>query len=269
MPITLLSVIPHQEPRFIIPIVLPLVFLYAPIIKPPDTVMLKRQRERISVILQSNKTKFINFGKIWFVCNAVFVIFYGFLHQGGVLPMTSHLAQELRTKPFHTKIHVITSHTYSIPTGLLHLRNTQRVYRSDKKFKYKLAKDFFFSELGTKNVSWIYDKVIDEINKCETDYSPKNTSYRLYYALPSSFFHEFADYSMKAETQVFKFFVIKDFYPHLTVEHLPLLNTIKDCLEWGKLSVCVEQFLENISDNLGKYFYQFSLKLIKITKVAS
>ena len=84
IPIILLSIFPHQEPRFIIPTLLPLVFLYAPNISHTSGV------DTISRIAENNvyQTAFASKNKLsklqifWFICNVLLTFFYGFAHQG-------------------------------------------------------------------------------------------------------------------------------------------------------------------------------------------
>jgi len=59
----LLSAFPHQEPRFLLPLLVPLAVLYGPTIS--------RTRSRLTV---------------WLVFNAICTLLFGFLHQGGVIP---------------------------------------------------------------------------------------------------------------------------------------------------------------------------------------
>lgn len=152
IPIMLLSIFPHQEPRFIIPTLLPLTFLYAPNINQTsgvDTITRIAGNNENTFTTEKNKLNKLQI--LWFICNIVLTFFYGFAHQGGVLPLSSHIANELKAKPDLTHIHLFTSHTYSIPTALLHLRNTRKTYVSSGNHKYKLIKDFYLYEQGSKD----------------------------------------------------------------------------------------------------------------------
>ena len=103
IPILILSLVPHQEPRFIMPVLLPLVLLFS-----SKVIGLKYS----STIRMS-----------WCVWNTIGFIFFGILHQGGVVPSLLHL-----NKVIHEKVqssnepychHVIYFHTYMPPTHLL------------------------------------------------------------------------------------------------------------------------------------------------------
>lgn len=263
VPVALLSIFPHQEPRFVIPVVLPIVFLFAHELIDPldvntiDVAQEPRDEQFFSNVAQRNTTGNKSTLKtIWFVGNVILLIFYGFLHQGGVLPLTSHISKELKSKQSSSQIHLVTTHSYPIPTGLLHLRNTRKTYTSDSGHKYVLAKDFFHYELGSKDVGFIRDKIKQILNKCEEDWRVKRIPYRLYYALPMSFYDEFAEnYNSELVNsteinQNFNFYPIKQFYPHLSVEKLPKLHFVFS--------------IDNLADEVINYFTQCSLLLLKI-----
>ena len=103
IPILILSVIPHQEPRFIIPVLLPMVLLFS-----SKVISLKYS----STILMS-----------WCVWNTIGFIFFGILHQGGVVPSLLHLHKVIHEKVQSSSEsychHVIYFHTYMPPVHLL------------------------------------------------------------------------------------------------------------------------------------------------------
>ncbi|OXU23237.1 hypothetical protein TSAR_003180 [Trichomalopsis sarcophagae] len=264
VPIALLSIFPHQEPRFILPVILPLIFLFSHYIKCPEigaVNVANKKKPMPSKLVKENK---FGLKGVWYLCNAILVIFYGFVHQGGVLPLTSHLFKELKAKPYLMHIHLFTSHTYPVPTGILHLRNTKRTYTSDSGHKYTLTKDFNIYELGSKTVDTIYDRISSTIEECEKDLHFKRVPYRLYYALPYSLYNEFADYVLNNETQSFKFNLVKSFYPHVSMEKLPELAASWDCLNMNILQDCSLNFIDNVSENILNYLRQFTLVLLQI-----
>lgn len=101
VPLCLLSIFPHQELRFLLPILLPIVFT-------------------TSKYFSSHYTKDIqHIFPIWCFSNIIGLIFYGYLHQAGVTPMISYIFQDIK---YVSNVHIIHSHTYSIPVGLLMVR---------------------------------------------------------------------------------------------------------------------------------------------------
>lgn len=264
LPIALLSLFPHQEPRFIIPVILPLVFLYAPKLNHVSGV------DTVSHIKQNDKThhmpqkisKLTKLQVIWYSCNLILCLFYGFLHQGGVYPLTSHISAELKAKPHLTHIHLYTSYTYPIPTALLHLRNTQKTYVSGN-HKYRLTKDFYLYEQGSKNISEIHNSIMLKLQECEENFKFKRIPYRLYYAVPYSAMNEFAEYSQN-NSLLFNYYIKQIFYPHISTEKLPLLNAMLEYINLQNISFFrTRSFTEFIND-ISIVFQQFRLVLIKI-----
>jgi hypothetical protein len=73
--VLILSFAPHQEPRFLIPSMVPLVFLYG------------RQLVGVGALETSRRSK-LKTGLLlvfWVVFNTILFIFFGWLHQGGML----------------------------------------------------------------------------------------------------------------------------------------------------------------------------------------
>lgn len=256
-PIILLSIFPHQEPRFIIPVLLPLTFLYAPNMSQTpgvDTIARIAKDECQNSFTRNKLNKLQIF---WFICNIVLTFFYGFAHQGGVLPLSSHIATELKAKPDLTHIHLFTSHTYSIPTALLHLRNTKRTYVSSGNHKYKLIKDFYLYEQNSKSIRDVCNVIALKLRECEYKYVTKKVPYRLYYALPATDLEEFI--FIQNNINLFNYHIVHKFYPHVTVEKLPFLKTAKNISTYFSAEKLIE-----IMNNIFETFQQFQLLLIRI-----
>ncbi|XP_053996201.1 GPI mannosyltransferase 4 isoform X2 [Hylaeus anthracinus] len=263
VPIALLSIFPHQEPRFIIPTLLPLVFLYAPNMNQISGV------DTVSRITENNtypktctqKTKLSKLQIFWFACNALLAFFYGFAHQGGILPLTSHIATELKAKPELTHIHLFTSHSYSVPTALLHLRNTKRTYISTGNHKYKLVKDFYLYEQGSKPIRDVCNIIALKLRECEHKYFTRRVPYRIYYAFPATDMEEFM--SIQNNTNLFNYHIVNKFYPHVTVEKLPFPKVINVLRLTNMNSLSVQTFI-GVKNDVIDTFQQFELLLLRI-----
>lgn len=269
VPVALLSFFPHQEPRFIIPVLFPLVFLYAPELSQVPCLDIVRRyvnddenSETCSPVEPTrHKSRKL---MLWYVSNLLLAFFYAFAHQGGILPLVSHITTELKAKPHLTHVHLYTSYSYSLPTALLQLRNTRRTYRSSSNHKYKLTQDFHLYEQGSKPLPWVFDIIVRRLRDCEEKFVVKKIPYRVYYALPAPALSEFAELSSN-NSHLFRFHVVKTFYPHISTEKLPSLHS---------LSV-LEHLLNSWDDGIfnsiiatGKdvydYVKQFRLVLLKI-----
>jgi len=98
IPLCLLSIFPHQEPRFLLPFLLPIIFT-------------------TSKYFSSHYAKDIQYAfPIWCLSNISGLAFFGYLHQAGITPMISHIFEDIK---YVSNTHVIHSHTYSIPVALL------------------------------------------------------------------------------------------------------------------------------------------------------
>ncbi|GAA5956882.1 hypothetical protein JCM3765_006628 [Sporobolomyces pararoseus] len=83
VPLALLSIQPHQEPRFLLPLIVPLALL-AP------------RASFLTSISSSQKRKRKAFWALWILHSLLFTIFFGYLHQGGLLSTLLKLDHELR-----------------------------------------------------------------------------------------------------------------------------------------------------------------------------
>lgn len=102
VPVVLLSFIPHQEPRFISPVLIPLIILFSQSLFRPSFTPLR---------LLS-----------WCLWNILGCALFGILHQGGVYPCLAHLQQYLynaKSQTLNTTYHVTFYHTYMPPQHLL------------------------------------------------------------------------------------------------------------------------------------------------------
>lgn len=103
-----LSCAPHQEPRFLLPSIVPLVFL--------DGGKVAKQKH-------SSKTTFSWLLIIWVVFNLILYIFFGWLHQGGLVTSLLHL--ESSVTPFGPKAFIYYK-TYMPPTFLARTQPSTR-----------------------------------------------------------------------------------------------------------------------------------------------
>ncbi|XP_041348978.1 GPI mannosyltransferase 4-like [Gigantopelta aegis] len=116
-PLVVLSLFPHQEPRFLTPLIPAGVvltcrffkFLKFESVEPPIKIE----------TLEPSKVKNFTLG-LWVVFNVLFTILFGFLHQGQLVPalmdMQSHLARAPKTG---TNNHLLFFHTYTPPRHFL------------------------------------------------------------------------------------------------------------------------------------------------------
>lgn len=113
-----LSCAPHQEPRFILPSIVPLVFLYGRKVVGTDelesitrSVSAKKKQPKVVLTLLV----------FWIAFNLILYIFFGWLHQGGLLSSLLHLERPsilLKNDSHDRSIRAIFYKTYMPPTFL-------------------------------------------------------------------------------------------------------------------------------------------------------
>ncbi|KAJ8597675.1 glycosyltransferase family 22 protein [Rhizopogon salebrosus TDB-379] len=97
--LTVLSMQPHQEPRFLVPLVPPIIVLIA------------------------NTGRLAHVGKAfwvsWFIFNLVLAVLFGILHQGGVMPSLFHLHSKVANTSLGMRTNIIYWKTYMPPLHFL------------------------------------------------------------------------------------------------------------------------------------------------------
>lgn len=98
LPVIVMSLIPHQEPRYIIAAIVPLLC----------TVVseCKYQMKSIFILL-------------WLIFNSLGILWYGFLHQAGLVPVLTRLNEQIRNKVSADTFHLVFWKTYKVPEHLL------------------------------------------------------------------------------------------------------------------------------------------------------
>lgn len=267
MPVAALSVFPHQEPRFLIPVTLPIVFLYSQHIYQTSGAVKPYHHAQRKPPAANSKMNFLL--PLWCVSNVILTIFFGFLHQGGIFPLLKHFSTELQSKPQFTSIHLVTSHMYSLPISLLQLHNPHHTYYNRTVgLKYRIAKQFFTYEMGSIPLDEVYLKINELVEECEKRAHFKKLDYRLYLAMPATLSEEF--YSLTYNRSSPYSFIIEDvFYPHLSTEALPNVFTLTECSYDDELiGFCYsEQFYTSPVKYILKFLQQFGLILIRIDKM--
>uniref|UniRef100_A0A8D0LBE8 Mannosyltransferase n=1 Tax=Sphenodon punctatus TaxID=8508 RepID=A0A8D0LBE8_SPHPU len=108
VPLALLSLFNHQEPRFLIPLILPLVLLTA----------------------QQNKV--LKWKAVIIIFNIFGALLFGCLHQGGLIPCLFHLEQLIHSpKSLHHQAHytLLFTHTYMPPRFLLNMSKKEALVK--------------------------------------------------------------------------------------------------------------------------------------------
>jgi len=185
IPTGLLSLFPHQEPRFLIPLLPVLAALYA------DEVTASRFTTAL-----------------WIITNVCGCLFYGSVHQGGVLPCLGHLQQ---THSYTVDRHVVFWHTYTAPQHLLVLPQLKpghtRTSTSVTSLEGNSVEDFI--------------RHLTLINSTESSRRPEKPEVMV--AMPSSHHHDLVCKTADAGIRLDQY---QSFWPHLSTEHPPRIDDI-------------------------------------------
>ncbi|NXR12651.1 PIGZ mannosyltransferase, partial [Semnornis frantzii] len=101
VPLAFLSLFSHQEPRFLIPLILPL------------------------VLFSTSQHRAVKWKHVIVIFNVLGALLFGCLHQGGVIPCLFHLEQLLHSPESlnHTRHYTLVfAHTYMPPRSLLNIK---------------------------------------------------------------------------------------------------------------------------------------------------
>ncbi|KAF2897630.1 hypothetical protein ILUMI_08542 [Ignelater luminosus] len=249
-PLAILSIFPHQEPRFLIPLILPFVYLYGARILPErEDILVKSYKfNRKS---QKKKHESYTLFKIWIVINVILTLFYGFIHQGGVFPFVSHLSTEMKVADYGTKYHVITSHIYSIPESLF----LQKVSPYGIRMQ---PKRLFMYEEGSNQLTDVLKKISALLSRCRVS----SLECKVYLVIPNSLIDslEYNIYKDNKSNLVLNNTV--SFYPHLSVEALPSLYNINAEENYKTILTRPIFSLIRFVESFGLSCIEFTLKVL-------
>ncbi|XP_067898547.1 GPI mannosyltransferase 4-like isoform X1 [Heterodontus francisci] len=179
IPIIVLSLFSHQEPRYISPLIVPLVILSAP----------KCEMSRWKVVIV--------------LFNVLGSVFYGCLHQGGLIPCLSYLEKTVHSKnPLtnHSEHSLVFYHTYMPPRYLLNVKSDQESTR--------------IIDLGGSDVSVLNNTVNGLLDNFSSEHIGNNQEMNIYIIAPGTVQDDINNCGFQCKT-------VATFFPHLTMEDPP------------------------------------------------
>ena len=147
-PLAILSLVPHQEPRFLLPLLFPLVLLYG---------------SRV----YSSRALFT----IWIVFNLILTGFYGYVHQAGVTRSLFAIKPRLSAANV-SNINIIYSSTYLPPQHLFGIH-------SENQSKYNAKINFY-----DLSVAKFPEELLKTLNTIKS--SSRSASHQTYVVAPST-----------------------------------------------------------------------------------
>lgn len=218
-----------QEPRFLLPIIFPVIFLHAPkLITGFCTSNPFSENSQIGEFIYQHflctKASANRLLKCWYATNMVLAIFFGVIHQGGVIQLTQYLHKNSISfrSDLNTNIYLLTSHLYNIPTSYLFIPSTKTLLINPANGqKYTRKKQFFLNEYGSLPMDELQKRVKLFLDIGEMRLRHEKMNNKLYLAIPSSLTEEFSVAIFKSNHTMIQYQRIETFYPHLSMEAIP------------------------------------------------
>ena len=234
VPVVCLSFINHQEARFLIPILLPIVLLHGPKLQSGLCVTNPFEGSKMERFGSYLYETFLgprvarSYLKLWYVLNISLTIFFGFLHQGGVVHVAQHFNKNVLPQlPSDVTVHLVTSHMYNVPMSLLFMPNSKRMYTNPKTgHKYTKERNFFLHEHGGMNMTDLYRRMkllmdINEYRLKNAEPGKKVRKYKIFLAIPATLSDELNRAFYASNTSIMQYRQVKVLYPHLSTEAWP------------------------------------------------
>ncbi|XP_030384259.1 GPI mannosyltransferase 4 [Scaptodrosophila lebanonensis] len=237
VPLFFLSLINHQEPRFLLPITFPLLLLHAPKLITGFSPAYPFQTEHpmlrwIYDRVLCSKASAPHLLRIWYIANVLLTVFFGFIHQAGVFPLAQHMAHVVATKPTATHVHLLTSHTYSLPLHLVNVPSSRLLhFNAQTHQRYRRQRDFYLYEYGGLELDTLLHKVKLIIGNCELRMSgSQRIRYKMYLAIPASLSGSLHEAFQRSNSSTYLNFELQSvFYPHLSTEAFPQMQGRHPC----------------------------------------
>lgn len=225
VPLGFLSLVNHQEPRFLLPLTLPIIFLHGTKLQTgihaPQSMKFNKIVDYIYSKVFTNVTG-PTVLRYWYIINIIFTFFFGFLHQGGVFQMANQISKSVLVHDSVTHIHLVTSHIYSVPLSFFFIPSTKTLLTNQETGqKYHRNQRFFLYEYGDMELDNLYRKLKIILDYNEMKLSTKSQKYQLYLTIPTSLAEDLSLAFWRSNSTVMKHERVKVFYPHLSTEALP------------------------------------------------
>ena len=208
-----LSYFPHQEPRFLIPLTIPIVLMNA---------------HKLRVRFFGLKP----FLLLWYIFNITGLCFFGFTHQGGVTQLL-HGNRDIFPAVSDNvgQVNIIFSHTYMPPKFQLLLPPSDKDRITNWHFDYPLYYNDHIPklnliEMGSKPVEKdVKQKLIEVI--LEKNMNPSK-NVKTYVAIPTILEQKLE----KSLENILQFTTVYYKFPHVSVESLPEISNVISTEDW-------------------------------------
>jgi phosphatidylinositol glycan class Z len=207
----ILSCAPHQEPRFLLPLIIPLILLHG-----RDLVELGRYGNVFLVL--------------WIGFNVILMAFFGLMHQGAVVSSVMSLPDILRQAPLPQGV-VIYYNTYMPPTFLLRRHPSNHLITPP--YNHENARDtcpdFFVFDAQSSTKTKLLELISKSSSCCGNKYHSS-----VHLIAPKGLCDELSDeFRCRELWSLFQ----------ISTENLPTVKAIQNLLEYSRLSVNVIEWV--------------------------
>lgn len=259
-PLGALSLTPHQEARFLLPLLVPLVLLLGP--------FLLRREGMTARLLRS----------FWYAGNVFCVLFFGFFHQGGLYETQHFLHHHIHhQRTSLTQTHLIYFHTYMPPLSLLTVPHHDRlvVDPNVNSTRYRRKKNVFVEDLAGAEMDELLRRCVRLVSDAQAKYDNKKIKSEVFVIFPATL-------TIEVDRIVERFPLLNwkpvhRSYPHLSMEDPPNFGDLctleisnktkhnKQSLDSGSMECnSLISWLQNKGSQLALVIYQleFSIKMM-------
>ena len=244
-PLMTLSLTPHQEPRFLIPLLVPLVLLLGPF-------LLRRQGFWPKV-----------WRFVWYSVNIVCILLFGFFHQGGIYSAQRFFHQYIHQhRPSLTNTHIIYFHTYMPPMSLLTLPDRSISMTNVNGTRYRRGQSVFVEDLAGAPWGDLEQRCNQLMHEAHTKWQRTKVRTEVFSVVPGTLTSRMDE--MFLDHSSVRWVPVRKCYPHLSMEDPPyfgdLCNTSQPSQEITCQSV-VQWFMDKCSQlTLIVFQLEFPLK---------
>ena len=239
-PIMLLSIIPNQDPRYILPTIIPLILLYS------DHIITENDRPKSH----------------WILFNLIGAMTFGEFHQGGLIPSMEYL-HGVATRPINndvpSSIHFVFFHTYTLPRHLLYLENqimppdanlTELEHQDILKNQKHLVTIHDLNEAGPPELFRTVDKILSNL----TSPTPEPLMKEIYIISPASLDKIFCRLNVE-----YNFKLTAHFGRHFSPEDPPEWFPSYECEAEPQRSYTLKNFPEKVEAMFSLFVYKVEL----------
>ena len=243
-PLLTLSLTPHQEPRFLIPLLVPLVLLLGPF-------LLRREGFWAKV-----------WRFIWYSANVLCILLFGFFHQGGIYGAQQFFHQHVHYhRPNLTSTHIIYFHTYMPPMSLLTLPDRSISIINSNGTRYRRGQSVFVEDMAGATWNDLEQRCDRLMKDARTKWQRTKVQTQVFSVAPGTLMSRMDQ--MFLHNPSVRWVPIRKCYPHLSMEDPPYFNDLCSVSQPNQENICqsIIPWIMNKCSQLALVVFQLEFPL--------